>query len=82
MDLAAELLIMSTVLEKIPGEKLSTFRDREMCKHYDDIYKEVKNAPERLKLNRTSYGDFYASGAELLTKAKALRAFLESIQAK
>lgn len=77
MGFAEELGIMIDVLEKIPGEKLSTFRDREMCKHYDEIYKEVKSAPERLKLNRTSYGDFYASGAELLTKVRALFALLK-----
>lgn len=82
MDLTAELMIMTTVLDKIPGEKLDAFHDRQMCKHYDAIYKEVKNAPERLKLEQTSLGDFYARGVELLTKAKALRAFLESAQGK
>ena len=79
MGLVEELKIMVDVLEKIPGEKLSTFRDREMCKHYDAIYKEVtKNAPERLKLNQNSRGDFYStSGTELLTKVKALLSLLE-----
>lgn len=77
-ELAVELAVMIDVLEKIPGEKLAVFRDRQMCKHYDAIYKEVKSAPERLKLNQTSRGAFYASGAELLTKTKALHAFLES----
>jgi len=82
MALADELAVMIDVLEKIPGEKLAAFRDRQMCKHYDAIYKEVKSAPQRLKLNQTSRGDLYASGVELLTKAKALYSLLQSAQGK
>lgn len=48
-----------------------------MCKHYDAIYKEAKTAPERLKLEVNQRGEFCASGAELLTKVKALYSLLE-----
>jgi len=73
---------MISALERIPGEKLALFHDRPMCKHYDAIYKEAKSAPERLKLEQTKLGDFYATGVELLTKAKALHSLLKSVQGK
>jgi len=82
MALVDELWSMIKVLEKIPGEKLEAFRDQEMCKHYDAIYKEVQSAPERLKLEQSRPGAFFASGAELLTKAKALYSLVIPAQGK
>ena len=82
MDLADELAGIISTLERIPGEKLGMSRNQEMCKHYDAVYKKVQGAPERLKLEQSRPGAFYASGIELLTQAKALCSLLQSAQGK